>query len=263
MNIFKEMALSIYSFKSYPQFLNNKKGKVFGFGLLLMLLYFCIIMVVPFAKFLVVDGGIGQLIEDYVPDFEFTTDALWVEDVVEYDIDDTYICIDTDPESYFYGADEIAEYLYNYSNVILMDSEKIIFKSDGAIQEFYCSDLELEFSREDLVAFVPTIYIIIVIFMIIVFLCMTAGFFFGVLIVALLGMIVSSFMKCPVTFGKLYQMGVYSRTLPLILKAVLTQFSLSIPWFINFGISLFILIRAMQQIKEDQEQQSLNYTSSF
>ena len=29
MNIFKEMALAIYDYKSYQNFLNNNKGKVF------------------------------------------------------------------------------------------------------------------------------------------------------------------------------------------------------------------------------------------
>lgn len=48
MNIFKEMVLSIYSYKSYRSFLNNKKFKVFGFGVVLMMIYFLITMVLPF-----------------------------------------------------------------------------------------------------------------------------------------------------------------------------------------------------------------------
>lgn len=40
MNIFKEMVLSIYSYGSYKEFLKNRRSKVFGFGLMLVLLYF-------------------------------------------------------------------------------------------------------------------------------------------------------------------------------------------------------------------------------
>lgn len=48
MNIFKEMGLAVYSFKSYKEFLNNRKSKVFLFGVVLMLFYFLLTMVVPF-----------------------------------------------------------------------------------------------------------------------------------------------------------------------------------------------------------------------
>ena len=51
MNIFKEMALSIYSYKTYKEFLKNKKSKVFLFGIVLMLIYFAVTMLIPFAGF--------------------------------------------------------------------------------------------------------------------------------------------------------------------------------------------------------------------
>lgn len=255
MNIFKEMVLSTYSYKSYPQFLNNKKSKVFGFGLLLMLLYFTITMLAPFITFLVVDGGFGKLLHDYIPNFELTKEAFWVEESVKYDIGTTYICIDTSPESYFHSANKIAEILSEYSYVILVDSEKIILKEYTTIQEIYCSDLAVEFSREDVMAFIPFLYFIIVFFLILAFVFMTAGFFFGVLVVALLAMMIGSMMKYAIPFGKLYQLAVYSRTLPLILKAVCSLFSVNFPWLINCGTSLFILIYVMQELKENPSKQ--------
>ena len=68
MNIFKEMRLSIYSFKSYGEFLKNKKGKVFGFGVMLMVIYFLITMGVPVIRFFGVET-ISYKIEKTVPDF--------------------------------------------------------------------------------------------------------------------------------------------------------------------------------------------------
>ena len=50
MNIFKEMGLAVYNFKSYKEFLNNRKSKVFLFGVVLMLLYFLLTMIVPFFR---------------------------------------------------------------------------------------------------------------------------------------------------------------------------------------------------------------------
>lgn len=257
MNIFKEMLLSTYSYKSYPKFLNNKKSKVFGFGLLLMLLYFTITMLVPFIPFFVVDGGFGTLLDEYVPNFKLTKEGFWVEESVEYDMNDTYICVDTSPDSYFHSGEEIAESLSEYSYVVLVDSEKIILKEYTTVQEIYCSDLAVEFSREDVVAFIPFLYIIIVICLILAFIFMTAGFFFGVLVVAFLAMMIGSMMKYALPFGKLYQLAVYSRTLPLILKALCSLFSVDFPWLINCGTSLFILIYVMQEIKENPTSQQV------
>ena len=264
MNIFKEMALSIYSYKSYKEFLNNKKSKVFLFGVVLMLFYFILTIVAPFMKFMIPGGGIAKAIEENIPDFELQDGYLWVDDVIEFDEGDTYICIDTDPEFVFYDADEMEEYLYGYSQVILMDSEKFIVKSQGQVQGFYFSDLDSDFSKDDLIALVPSAYVIIAICMLFMYIWMTALFFFGVIIVALIGMIVASCMKCQLTFGQLYLLGVYSRTLPLIIKAVLSWLPISIPFFtiINFGISVIIIVMAIRNMGEQTLQQPLEFNSN-
>lgn len=263
MNIFKEMLLSIYSYKSYKEFLNNKKGKVFGFGVMLMLIYFVITIGIPFAKFQITTGGIAAIINDTLPDFELSDGYLWVDDVIEYEADGKYIYIDTNPEYVFYDAYEMKEYLYDYSQAILMDSEKIIVKDDGQVQGAYFSDLDWEFSKDELIKFVPFVYIFIAIGMVLAYIWMTALFFFGVLLVALLGMIAASCMKYQLTFGQLYLLGIYSRTLPLIIKAVLSFLPFDIPFFfiINFGISLFIIILAIQKMKEQNLQKPLEFTS--
>ncbi len=263
MNIFKEMALSVYSFKSYKEFLNNKKSKVFLFGVVLMLFYFCITMLIPFAEFQIRTGGIGKMLDENIPDFELSDGELWVEDVIEYDVGSTYVCIDTDPEYVFYDAADMEEYLYSYSNVILMDAEKMILKSSGEVQGFYFSDLGFECDKEDWMGWVPFIYLFIGLFLIVSYVWMTGLFFFGVIIVALLGMIAASCMKHQLTFGQLYLLGIYSRTLPLIIKAVLSFLPFNIPFFgiINFGISVFIIVRVIQHLKEQQLNQPLEFSS--
>ena len=126
MNIFKEMALSVYSFGSYRQFLQNKKGKVFGFGIVLTAIYFGITMLIPFAiSAFSSDGSLRSTI-DSIPDFELEDGELWVDDVIEIDEGGTYIYIDTDPDYVFYDADDMAPYLSDYSTALLMDCEKMI-----------------------------------------------------------------------------------------------------------------------------------------
>lgn len=257
------MALSIYSFKSYKEFLNNKKSKVFGFGVMLMLIYFAVTMVAPLVKELATSGSLTDAVEESVPDFKLEDGYLWVDDVIELDDGDTYIYIDTDPNYFFNGADEMEQYLYGYTQAILMDSEKVIWKDGADIQEIYYADLETDFDKEDLLSIIPIVYVCIVIVMIIAFIWMTGLFFFGVLFVALLGMIVASCMKSNYTFGQLYLLGIYSRTLPLIIKAVLSLLSIDIPFFfvINFGISLVIIGCAIQKMKEAKLQQPLEFST--
>lgn len=263
MNIFEEMALSVYSFQSYKEFLKNKKSKVFGFGLMLVLIYFAVTMVIPFVVKDIRNGGLAKQIEEGVPDFELKDGFLQVDDIILYDADSTYIYIDTDPEYYFYDADEMKYYLYDYANAILIDSEKMIMKSNGEVIGVYFSDTDFEFSKEKLIGWVPYAYAIMVVMHVLIYIWMAAVFFFGVLFVALLGMIVASCMKYQLTFGQLYLLGVYSRTLPLIIKAALSFVPVKIPFFfiINFGLSLLIIGRAIQKMKEQNLTQPLQFTS--
>lgn len=263
MNVFKEMALSVYSLKSYKEFLKNRKSKVFGFGVLLLLIYFMITILIPFGVSQMGSDNIRKVFDEGIPDFELSDGYLWVDDVIEVEQDGRYIYIDTDPQYYFYSAEEMRPYLTDYSMVILMDSEKMIVKNNGELQELYFSDIDYELSKEDVLGWIPYLYLIMAIVMIFMYIWMTALFFFGVLFVALIGMVVSSCMKYQLTFGQLYLLGVYSRTLPLLIKAVVSFLPFDIPFFfiINFGISVLFIVGAIQKMKEQQLQQPLQFTS--
>lgn len=220
-----------------------------------MLIYFLITMLLPP---MITDSffSLSQMIRENVPNFELKDGSLWVADVIEIDEGDSYICIDTDPDYVFYDAydDEMVQALRGYRMAILMDSEKIIIKNDGEIQGAYFSQLDLEFDREDLISFVPWLYVGYFLFMLIAYIWMTALFFFGVLFVALIAMIIASGMKRQLTFGQLYLMGIYSRTLPLIIKAAVSFLPFNIPffWVINFGLSLFIIAMAIRKMDEQK-----------
>lgn len=257
MNIFKEMAHSIYDFEGYKGFLKNKKGKVFLFGLVLMLAYFLVTMVVPFARFQFTTGGFGTIIREYVPDFELKDGKMWVESSFEYDYAGTYVNINTEEGFYFDDADQVESLLKEYPQVILMDSERAIVKNNSRAETVYFSDLSGgTFNKENLLGYVPYTYMIIAGFGLVALLVMIGLFFFGVLFVALLGMIFTSGMRNKLTFGQLYKLGIYARTLPLLIKAVLKLVSIPIPffWVINFGISVFYLYRVIGLMKKDQEQ---------
>lgn len=263
MNIFKELVLSVYSYGSYKEFLKNRRSKVFGFGLMLVLLYFIITIGIPYLMFHLETGGYGAMIEEYVPDFELEDGYLQIDEVFEYDHNGTYFYVDTDQDLDFGSAEELKEFLDDYSQVILVGREKYIAKDGKDIVEIFYEDLRIEYCKDDLQEFVPFAYVATVLIMICIYIWDVLLFFLGVVIVALVAMISASCMKVDLTFGQLYMMGVYSRTLPLLIKALVSFLPITIPGFfiINFAISVMILIYAMQKMKEAQLQKPLEFHS--
>lgn len=263
MNIFEEMLLSVSSIGSYKQFLQNKKGKVFGFGVTFMALYFLITLLIPsLVSILSPTGGIHRFVEN-IPDFELSNGVLWVDGVYEYDEGGDYVLVDTDPDYVFYDFDEIEPYFRDYTSVILLDSEKIFVKGNGQVQGMYFSDLGkgFEISKKSFREFAPVIYVCYVMFMISAYIWMTAMYFFGVLFVALIGLAAAAVMKSRLTFGQIYLLGIYSRTLPLIIKAVLSFLPIHVPYFVvNFAISASILITVINHINR-QSQQPMGYNN--
>lgn len=264
MNVFKEMALSIYDYGSYSQFLKNKKGKVFGFGVLLLTIYFVLTMILPG---IVRSGSIFRLadiIDEGVPDFSLEDGLLWVDDVIEYDAVTSYIYIDTDSFLDVEDEDEIAPYFRGYRSVMIADFEKMLLKNDGIWQMVYFSDLGLEFDKDDLIDLVPWMYAIYVVFMVFAYIWMMGLFFFGVLFVALIGMIIASCMNYRLTFGQLYLMGIYSRTLPLLIKALVSYLPFGIPffWVLNFGLSALIIGLAIMEMKKQKPEMSVGASYS-
>lgn len=256
MGLLGELAVSVGKTDGYAGFLGNRKRKVFAFGLFVMLLYFLITIIVPVVRFQMTTGGFGRILDRYIPDFRLAGGTLWVEDVIALEDDGMLIHIDTSPDYYFDSAEEMAGLLGSYDRVILADSEKCIIKNQGQISELYFDEEDFSFSKEQLLGYVPTVNLVVGGILILVYIWITAWFFFGVLIVTLFGMIVASCMEMDLSFGQVYLLAVYSRTLSLLIKALLSFLPFGVPffWVANFGISLFYLSAAFRGIKKARAQ---------
>lgn len=257
MNIFKEMGCSVAKVSAYPKFLQNRKGKVFGYGMLLSTLFFVIAYLIPLAAFMVRIGGIADVLEEHVPDFRLSKGTLWIEETYCFDTGSEYLDIDTE---WSFDVDEASEFAEDYSTVVVLDAEKVFLKNGGEIQLFYYSDLgELEISKADLLSFVPVMYGILLAVYVFLYLGVVGFFFFGVIFAALLGLILGSILRVHLTFGETYVLAIYSRTLSLAIKAVVRLAGLTIPMFgvINFGISLLYLFLALKQVKKAWAEQDV------
>ncbi len=249
MNVFSELIHSVYDLKSYGIFLKDKKRKTFLFGFLLVLIYFLVTVILPFVQFQVSTGGFVRIVEELVPDFTIADGRLDMEKQFEYAEGDTYIFIDTKNEDM--AQEKVIENLRRYSTVMILDSRNVIVKSNGQVQTLDIDDLDFEITKSELVEMAkPIVSLVLGLVMIIAFIFMEASFFFGVLFVGLFGMIVASCLQAKLTFGELYKLGIYTRTTPLIIKAVFSFLPVGIPFYpvISLGISLAYLAGGIRRM---------------
>lgn len=253
MNVFSELVHSVYDCKSYGLFLKDKKRKTFLFGFLLVLIYYLVTIILPFVRFQVSTGGIMSLVDDVLPEFTISDNKLWVDSEFELDESGVYVYVNTEGQGL--SEDEIRRHLRRDDTVLIANADSVVIKENGRIQYVELSDLDpdLEITKTGLInMFGPFVTIGIAAVLVIIFICMQAGFFFGVLFIGLFGMIVASCMHSKLTFGQLYKLGIYSRTTPLLIKAVFSFLPVGIPFYfiISTGISLMYLAGAIRRMEE-------------
>ncbi len=252
MNVFSKMVHSVYDTRCYRQFLEDKKGKTFLFGFLLVMIYFMVTIMAPFMRFQLSTGGFMNLMNEAVPDFSVKNGMISVARPLEYHEGSTYIFVDT--HDCYLEDEDIAPFLRRNNQVVILDSRRAVIKNNGQTQEILYEDLDpdLNITKAGLMeTWGPIVTVVVAAGLFLVFVGMELLFFFGVLFVALLGMIVASCLQCSLTFGQLYKLGIYTRTTPLLLKAVLSFLPFGIPFFtiISMGISLCYLAAGIRNMK--------------
>lgn len=218
MNVFKEMAGAIAGTKAYPGFLRNKKGKVFGYAVLVVTIFFIAANVRGIISASIFMGSLDDVIVDNVPYFEVGNGELYIEEPVYFSEDDMLIIIDSDSDIVpSMTESEWKRNLVDYSSVIICDREGILAKSNGELNVAEWPT-EFSFDRADIISFLPAISVIIFVFYFFAYLFGIGGYFFAALFVALVGMIIASVQNYRATFGQIYLLAIYAKTLPLFIK---------------------------------------------
>lgn len=266
VNIFAELVHSVYDFKSYPGYRKNKGGKVFLYGLLLSTLFFLISVLLPVITTIVGFGGFVNMVREAIPNFELEDGRLWVEEPVEIQQYDSYqggICFRVDTENPI--TEEITDVdLLAFDQVLVLDAEHGIVKAEGgSVIRFSYRDFDIgNWDRESfLKEMVPVIPIILWVGLIIIVCSGFFGFFAGAFVTAVIGSIQSAVMGCRLKFGDLYKLAIYARTPAMVVKTVYSWIPLVIPYFyiINFGISAFYMWKALQHIREENQNPMQSY----
>lgn len=238
MNLFQEMFYAIAGVKHYPDFLKNKKGKVFLYVAVIVLIYSAIVHLRTIPSTMDVVSEVREAVMSF-PDFELKSGKLQMEDSFYYDADKTLIMMESEYSSYIreYSASDWHEMLYDYDFVIIMDETTILIKNNGELNIYDYPD-DLRISKNWVYEKIDYIYVFIAIYIVFSYLFSSAGYFLAALFVALAGMIICSFMHQKLTFGQIYLLSLYAKTLPLFVKGLLKLINFS---FFAFSVIAFAI----------------------
>lgn len=260
MNVFKEIAHSVYDIKGYVKFLENGKWKTFLYGLLLSLFYILASFVLPTAAGVMSSGGIENLLKESVPEFTLKDGKLWVAEPVEYTLYDNVqggisVRIDTDHAI----TGEISEVdLVAFEKAIVMDADHILLKTNGEIMQASYNDLSLgDWNRETLFAeLLPFARLLMAAVSAAVILSAVLGFFAGALFAAALGSVLGSVLKYRLDSASLLKLAVHARTVPILIKVLLSLSPVWVPFpfVLNFGISAVYMWKAIGHIKLNHQE---------
>lgn len=238
MNIFGEMFYSIIGAKRYAEFLKNKKGKVVLYVAMIVFVYFAIAHVRTIPSTMDFVSEAQEAVMDF-PDFELKSGILQMEESFYYEEDDVLVMMESEYGSYINGYDKSEWYgiLADYDSAFILDETTILIKNRGEIN---IGDYpkELQVSRDWVYEKIDYIYVIIAVYLVFSYLFSFGGYFFTALFVALAGMIICSFMKQTLTFGQIYLLSLYAKTLPLFIKGLLKLIDYS---FFGFSIIAFAI----------------------
>ena len=248
---FKSFFYSITSFGKYRLFLRQSTGRVVAYLILLSLVLSLATCASWFSQVSELIDIFSEEVLDDVPDFKLENGKLEIYAEMPIVIDgDLPIVIDTrtdaDPE----------DILYQYDNVILITSEKMIQKNYLQRQEVPWSLYgNLTMTRDSLVEAIPvlkpTLVIIFAIFVIFFSVFFIAGKFFSAFIVSLIGRAVNAAKGTRLSGRNIFKISVYSMTLPLVVGTLLDIFRINIPflWVLFYvGCSIYV-IGALSSIK--------------
>ena len=244
-NVFQELALSVWDFKSYGTLIRNRGVKVFGFSALLLGIYLLLSTVFMTIQVAEMVNVFRDEVLSEIPDFVLEDGTLTMDETFELDEHDLFIHINTEE---YWSDEEIWDIFDNYSTVIIMDKVGVAIQSDGERQILSYADLQEamggnRYTQDDLAILVqkylPYLYVLIGILFFFMGLGSITAFYVRILMVSLIVLIIVKIMNIQLNYGEIFKLSVYTRTIPVLIRLILRIANISIPffWIMDLAIS--------------------------
>lgn len=258
MNVFSEIFFSIAGVKRYPEFLKNKIGKVVLYVIIVVLIYLAVANIRTMPNTMNVVSELQEVVMNF-PDFHLESGKLQMEESFFYDEDNILIVMESENGSYIKRTSESdwRKTLNDYDSVFVLDETTALLKNNGQINIYDYPD-DLQISRDWVYDKIDYIYVIVAIFIMFSYIFSLMEYFLTALFVALVGMIICSFSNQKLTFGQLYLLSLYAKTLPLFIKGLLRLINYSFFAFfiVSFAIACVYLgfaIHRMDMLEEENK----------
>lgn len=220
--LWKQFLNSFCGARRYPQYLRLSSGSVVLYFFFLIGIITIFSVVVPTLGYLIGVGGVGHYINEKIPDFTLKDGVLSFDSTMEYESATAKLYLDTDVEEYTKKDVDDKAYMQ-----ILVSRSNILLYSNGLITNYAFKDFgDITFSKEQLLEYVPLIYVCIVLYGICAYLVRAVYALSTMLLLAVVGMFSNSMYQFGLKFRQLFTLALYSTTITAILEAVNTALHL-------------------------------------
>lgn len=250
MSFFRQMRECVIDFKFYREIKDNRFGKSFVYLLLLFLIIYFIGGTKTFVIIKPVVEELAVRINNNVPDFKLENGEFSYEgDMPHYISSSTneVFVIDTTGQT---GG----EVLENVMSGMVITKEKIYLKQNlGELRIINLKEYKgIEFTKEDVVEFLPKLSWIVFIFIAFGFIFVFGWKLLNAVILALLGLAVNAALNANMRYDNLLNISIYALTLPLLLQLAVDLSGYSVPGFglIYWAISILYVFMAVKSCRD-------------
>ncbi len=227
--IFEDFTISMIQPSRYGEFLKKKKSTVALFVIIL-------VTVAGLANVLFPLVTMGRMMNDFytydIPYFKVENGEFFVEE--EFELKEAPIFFGlTNDKSYSKSDAE------GYDMVILADKEQFIVKNNSGTYAYRMADLgeNVTFDKNSVYMFEGLFKAILVFSGVFAFALSFLGFFIGVWLVRWLSRPFVRVMELDITPSEHFRLAIYSRTVPVLIGALLSLWSFGLPYIFSLIIS--------------------------
>ncbi|MDF2890202.1 MAG: hypothetical protein K0R80_569 [Clostridia bacterium] len=258
MNFFYQVKESVIDFKFYKHIKDNRFAKSF---LYLFLLLFIIYSMLTVRNYLLVKSVMEQTaleVSQNMPEFELKNGKFSFEGEMPFYVSSStneLFVIDTTG-----AVDE--KVLQGAVSGILITEDAVHIKNNIQQQTLNFADMkDAEFDKEKLIELLPSFSWLVLIAMLIWFVFVVAGQLIFAVILALIGLAISSSLNTDLKYKHLLNFSIYALTLPMLIDLLVDIAGLPIPQIIFFmiyaaiaGLYLLFAIKAYSESQHHPEQ---------
>lgn len=252
-NFFVKLVRSFTDFNFYREIIGTKLSSAFGYIVILALIIGILTSIRPVVSF---DTGLKSLlnsIKDDMPEFTLKNGLLTVEGempIIIKDADRTII-INSD----ILDDPNYDDTLATYNEAVYITGNKIYYKEDSNNTRIinYATLGAFEFNRSILLTVTSMMNVLPFLMVLFIIIGSIVGKLFSSLIVSVLAIIINAIIgNSNLQYKNLYIIGIYTMTLPSLIKLLLNVLYIEIPffWVIYYAIVIFYLYNGINNAKK-------------